>query len=137
MISLPEFHAFAFPIAHIAPLREGIPTYIMRRFDLKRYLAIIDYYQITETPMVPPMMLIILKAAPAAEGFLKSLRLVWSAGAPLGHSVQDQMYTLLTPSARIVQVWGMTETGWITTFSWPEMDHTGSVGRLLPGMEAK
>lgn len=50
---------------------------------------------------------------------------------------QEKMYRLLNQSARINQVWGMTEAGWITTFLWPERDRSGSVGRLLDGMEAK
>ena len=87
--------------------------------------------------MVPAIMSTILKTSPPASGMLQSLRLVWSAGAPLDQRTQDQMYRLLVPSARVVQVWGMTEAGWITTFTWPEKDHTGSVGRLLPGVEAK
>ena len=87
--------------------------------------------------MVPAIMSTILKASPPASGMLQSLRLVWSAGAPLDQRTQDQMYRLLVPSARVIQVWGMTEAGWITTFTWPEKDHTGSVGRLLLGVEAK
>ena len=87
--------------------------------------------------MVPAIMTAILKMPPSEHEKLQSLRLVWSAGAPLDQRTQDQIYRLLVPSARVVQVWGMTEAGWITTFLWPEKDHTGSVGRLLPGVEAK
>lgn len=131
------FHMYAFPLAHIAPLYEGIPTYIMRRFELARYLAIIDEHKITETPMVPAIIKSILKCSSLGPSSLQSLRLVWSAGTALDERTQDQMYRLLVPSARVIQVWGMTEAGYITTFCWPEKDHTGSVGRLLPGVEAK
>ncbi len=134
---MPEFHAFAFPIAHIAPLREGITTYIMRRFDHIRYLSAIQQYEITETPMVPQMLRTIVSQPQLALEMLKSLRLIWSAGAPLTESLQEEFYRHLHPAARVTQVWGMTEAGWISTFLWPEKDHTGSVGRLLPGMEAK
>jgi len=142
LITVPEFHAYAFPIAHISPLREGIPTYIMRRFDLHKYLENVDKYQISESPMVPAIMQTILKKWPSSRPSffgnpLSTLKLVWCAGSPLDERTQDNMYRLLDPSARVVQVWGMTEAGWISTFLWPEKDHTASVGRLLPGMEAK
>ena len=144
LISLPMFHMYAFPLAHIAPLREGIPTYIMPRFDLSRYLAMIDKFGISETPMVPAMMKTILKSSSDEPVSLKSLRLVWSAGTVLDFHTQESIYRLLDPVARVVQVWGMTEAGYITTFLYPESDdtdpesgHTVSVGRLLPGVEAK
>lgn len=131
------FHAYAFPLVHIAPLREGVTTYIMRRFDIAEYVALIQKHGITETPMVPAMINSIVKNESSSKSSLQSLRLVWSAGAVLDEKLQDQMYRLLEPSARVVQIWGMTEAGYITTFLYPENDHTGSVGRLLPGIEAK
>ena len=137
LIALPVFHAFAFPIAHVSPLRDGTPTYMMRRMDLPRYMDIIQQYKITETAMVPPVIISILKSSMKAYKLLRSLRTVWCAGAPLAQTTGNQMYRLLRPTARLLQVWGMTESGWITTFLWPEKDHSGSVGRLLPGMEAK
>ena len=109
----------------------------MRRFHLQKYVLAIHEFQITETPMVPRIMTVILKEPRLPKKLLQSLRLVWCAGAPLDQRFQDQMYRLLVPSARVLQVWGMTEAGCITAFPWPERDHTGSVGRLLLGMEAK
>jgi len=44
---------------------------------------------------------------------------------------------MLSPTARICQVYGMTEGGWMTTFHYPERDCTGSVGRLVGSYEAK
>lgn len=137
LISLPEFHAFAFPLAHLAPLREGVPTYIMRRFEQQRYLSIVHQYEITESPLVPAILNALMKGETTTRELLASLRLVWCAGSPLDERAQDAFFRLLAPAARVVQVWGMTESGWITTFLWPDTDHTGSVGKLLPGMEAK
>ncbi len=109
----------------------------MRRFDLNHYLSAIQEHAITETPMVPQILRTIVEQPQLARYNLKSLRLIWSAGAPLSESLQEEFYRLVNPAARVTQVWGMTEAGWISTFLWPEKDHTGSVGRLLPGMEAK
>ena len=114
----------------------------MRRFELAKYLMVIHKYKITETPMVPAMMDIIIRDWPSVRpryfrNPLSTLKLVWCAGSPLNGRTQEEFYRLLDPSARVLQNWGMTEAGWITTFRWPEKDLTGSVGRLLPGMEAR
>lgn len=58
-------------------------------------------------------------------------------GAPLSEFVQNAALRMLSPTARICQVYGMTEGGWMTTFLYPERDSTGSVGRLLGEYEAK
>ncbi|KAI9818922.1 MAG: hypothetical protein M1827_007743 [Pycnora praestabilis] len=137
LVCLPEFHAFAVPIAHVVPLRGGITTYVMPRFEMSCFMQTIERFQITETLMVPPMMTGILKSPLSKEYSLKSLRFVSCGGAPLEGSLQHQFYTLLAPDALLTQVWGMTETGWLTTFQYPEKDDTGSVGRLLPTIEAR
>lgn len=109
----------------------------MKRLDLPRFLQNIHQYRITETAIVPAIVTSILKNSVKAYMLLRSLRTIWCAGSPLAQVTQDRMFRLLRPTARLLQVWGMTEAGWITTFLWPEKDHSGSVGRLLPGMEAK
>jgi long-subunit acyl-CoA synthetase (AMP-forming) len=45
---------------------------------------------------------------------------------------------MLPEGAAMTQAWGMTETSCIATMFWHrETDDTGSVGRLVPGLEAK
>lgn len=68
---------------------------------------------------------------------ISSLRLVWCAGCPLDKNSQQKMTGLLGPEARIAQVYGMTEVGRITSFTYPERDASGSVGRQLPNIEIK
>lgn len=109
----------------------------MRRFNRQSFLNALDRYKITETAMVPPLLVEFLKYPPADQIKLRSLELVWCAGSPLDPGVQAQAVRLFAPTARIVQVWGMTECGWISTFAYPENDTTGSVGRLIPGFQAK
>jgi 4-coumarate--CoA ligase len=137
LICLPMFHAFAGPISHVAPIREGHTTYVMSRFDMSKFCHLVSDLKITETAMVPPMMIGILMSEFSKQYLLKSLEVVWCGGAPLDASIMNQMYEQLAPKAIISQVWGMTEACWITTMKWPERDTTGSVGRLLPNTEAK
>jgi len=136
LISLPQFHAFAAPLAHISPLKSGCTTYIMSRFELYKFTKYIHRYGITETAVVPPMVAGFVKGG-ISPHLLESLRVLWCAGSPLSQALNESMYELLHESAIVSQVWGMTELGWVSTFQWPERDMSGSVGRLLPNMEAR
>ena len=109
----------------------------MRRFDIQHFLEAIERFRITELFMVPPMIVALLMSPLTQRELLQSIRYLWSGGAPLRSLIQCQMQALLSPEAKVSQVWGMTESGWTTCFSWPEGDETGSVGRALPSMEMK
>ncbi|KAI4213245.1 MAG: hypothetical protein LQ351_004191 [Letrouitia transgressa] len=87
--------------------------------------------------MVPTMMIAIMLSPLMKREQLQSARSVIVGGSPLRSSTQADFQALLHPEARVTQVWGMTETGWTTIFSWPEADNTGSVGRLTPGLTSK
>lgn len=130
------FHTFAAPLSHLAPLREGHTTYIMPRFSMSQFISTVERFGITEVLAVPPLLVTFLTAT-IPKTFLKHIRFVWCGGAPLDGTTVKKMYKLLAPDACIAQVYGMTEAGWISTLKWPERDDSGSVGRLLPNVEAK
>jgi len=109
----------------------------MRRYQHDSFLTAIKQFDITETALVPPIIIKLLSCPGNEQEILRNLQLVWCAGAPLDIATQDRAVELLAPNARIAQVWGMTECGWISTFHYPESDKTGSVGRLLPSYQAK
>lgn len=134
MICLPIFHAFAAPLALLLPLRQGTTTYFLPRFEFGSFVRSVDSFQITSTAIVPSILTSLLKLENDSTA-LQSLRFVLCAGAPITAVLQSKLYRLLHPSATISQVWGATEVGWITTFDLSEKDESGSVGRLLPGVE--
>lgn len=134
LICLPAFHAFGMPLISGCAIRYWETVYLMRRFDTKQFVEDIEKFHITETPMVPAMIVAILNSPITQRKHLQSLRYVWSAGSPLRASTQAEFKSLLAPEAKVSQVWGMTETGWALFFSWPEGDDTGSVGRVMDGM---
>lgn len=111
--------------------------YLMRRFDMKQYLDSIERFAITETALVPAMIYGILKSPLATKEGLQSLRYMWCAGSPLRKSTQEDLQAMLSPQAKISQVWGLTEVGWATALFWPEGDDSGSVGRAIPGLTVK
>ena len=137
LLCLPAFHMYGLPLISGCAIYEGHTVYLMRRFEVGHFIECISRYQITETAIVPAMALSIINSQCSTAQSLYSLRYVWSAGSPLRRSTQAALQSLLSQAARVVQVWGMTELGWVTAFFWPEADDTGSVGRPLPGMSIK
>lgn len=136
LVFLPMFHTFAAPLSHLAPLREGHTTYIMPRFSMPQFINAVERFGITEVLVVPPMIVTFVTSS-SPKDFLKYIRFVWCGGAPLDGAIVKKMYRFLAPDACIAQVYGMTEAGWISTLKWPERDDSGSVGKLLPNVEAK
>ncbi|KAF2758399.1 acetyl-CoA synthetase-like protein [Pseudovirgaria hyperparasitica] len=139
LLCLPQFHAFAAPLFHCAPLRDGHTTYIMKRYYREAFVRYLGAYGITETAVVPPIVRDLVGVAGGREqkGVLEGLRFVWCAGAALSGGAQRGLCGVLHAEAVVAQVWGLSEMGWITTFGFAERDGSGSVGRLLPGMEAR
>jgi acyl-coenzyme A synthetase/AMP-(fatty) acid ligase len=109
----------------------------MPRYDAGLFVEAVEKYQITETLFVPPMLLSLPMAPNFSHKAMSSLRQVFCGGAHVGNGVQQQMYAALHPDARLNQIYGMTEAGWICGFHYPEKDMTGSVGRPFSGFQIK
>lgn len=139
VIAVPVFHASAAPVTHISTLKAGSVAYMMRRFDLENFLSIVEKYNVTDLAMVPPIVIAILMSpASRKRPFLRKVRLAACGAAPLDKDVQARFRELMADDGPFTQVWGMTETSCIATmFPFPEHDDTGSVGRLIPNLEAK
>lgn len=111
----------------------------MPRYEIKDFLAAVKKFKVTETLLLPPIILNLpnnpyVRADPKA---LLSLRQIFCGGAAIGSGVQSRMYTILHPDARIAQIYGMTEVGWTCGSLYPEKDETGSVGTPLKTYQIK
>jgi acyl-CoA synthetase (AMP-forming)/AMP-acid ligase II len=137
LISLPFFNMFASGIVHIDPLRNGEPMYVLTRFDLLKFVSGIHKYGITDTATAPLMLVYMLKCGIPLQEKLSSLRYIWNGSAPIDAETLNNFLDLLSPEAMIAGIWGMSETGAQTAFRWFERDTTGSVGRIIPGVEMK
>lgn len=132
------FHVSNVPRAHTSPIRGGMKTYVMRRFELESWLRNIEHFQITEANMVPPMVIQVINSPLTKKYSLASIRNSWVGAAPLAAEPQARYKALLRRDTPFNQVWGMSETSCIATMvHYPEHDPTGSVGRFLPNHDAK
>lgn len=125
-------HVFATPLIP-ASIREGVPTYVMRRYEQSEFIRAIEKYRISETWLAPPPIIAIPKSNLACKSALQSLRQIWFGGGAVKFENQLLLYKLLHPEARINAVWGMTEVGWVTSVQWPKKQINDSVGSQLDG----
>lgn len=126
------------PAAHIAPLRSGDATYILRRFEMEALLSSIHKFRLTELVLVPPVAVAILKYPSLNKYSLDSIKVIYCGAGPLDKEHQSALQRIFGSEASFTQVWGMTETSCVASkFYHPERDDTGSVGRMMPNLDVK
>ncbi|TGO69394.1 hypothetical protein BOTNAR_0011g00090 [Botryotinia narcissicola] len=124
-------------VAHTTALKGGHVSAVMRRFELIPYLNIAEKYQINEIMVVPPIAIAIIMSGVAGDK-LRSIKHAGVGAAPMGKESQEKLKQLCAPGATLTQAFGMTETTCICAQFWFwEDDTTGSVGRMLPNIDAK
>ncbi|KAJ6576829.1 AMP binding protein [Mycena sp. CBHHK59/15] len=141
---LPFYHIYgAAKLLHF-PFTCGCPVIIQTRFEPVQFCAIIEKFRISTALVVPPV-LVVLARHPAVDQYdLSSLEVLFSGAAPLGHSLVTQVKERLLAkrggrAVGITQGYGLTETS-PTTHLLPVADadrKTGSIGTLLPNLEAR
>ena len=138
LLVFPFFHVASTPSTMIAPFREGVTTYVMRRFELEPFFQNIVNYNITELMVVPPMAVAIIMTPLREKYSLKGIKYGGVGAAPLGKEPQVRFQALLAPGTPFTQVWGMTETSCAASFTpWPLQDDTGSIGYFLNNIDVK
>lgn len=128
LIAVPPFHVFTMPVQHALPLRTCTPAFIMPRFEANGFVRALGEFNITQTVVVPPILMALTRHTFEE---LKSLRKVFVGGSVTTDGMQQQLYSQMHPDSRIVQVYGMTEVGWATTWTRAEKDRSGSVGQAI------
>ncbi|KAF2456282.1 hypothetical protein BDY21DRAFT_348452 [Lineolata rhizophorae] len=138
IMSLPVFHAASAPNCHISPLRGGYPTYIMRRFEVEKFLRSIEEFSITEWIMVPPQVVAIINSPLGNRYSWDSVEQIQIGAAPLDKKPQARFKALVSKDIPVTQGWGMSETCCIgVRFPYPEKDETGSIGRWIDNIDVK
>jgi acyl-CoA synthetase (AMP-forming)/AMP-acid ligase II len=133
---VPLYHAYALQVTLSLGLASGATVVIMPRFDLDGLCGLVQEHGVTRLEVVPPVVLALARH-PAVAGYdLSSLRLITSAGAPLGAALAAECARRL--GCRVKQAYGMTEFGGATHIV-PDAGGgpASSIGPLLPGVEAR
>jgi acyl-coenzyme A synthetase/AMP-(fatty) acid ligase len=134
---LPTSHAGGITVHISLPLRIGLQTHMLPRFNLDQMLDIIERNQLTCIFHSPPVFLLFTHPGFPREK-IRSLWYAMSGAAPLSRSLQERVTKVLWNGTKLATNWGMTEVVAVATMYPAGKEVTdGSVGVLLPGMEAR
>jgi acyl-CoA synthetase (AMP-forming)/AMP-acid ligase II len=137
MAVLPFFHIYGMVVIMMLGLAGGGTILVMPRFDMMEFLTFVQKYRVTILPLVPPIVLGLVKHPAVAQFDLSSVRLIFSGAAPLGEELARALSAKL--GCPVVQGYGMTEASPVTHLS-PTRDEPfkpGSAGKIVPNTEVK
>ncbi|KAG2394777.1 hypothetical protein LR48_Vigan09g096200 [Vigna angularis] len=138
---IPFFHIYGITGICCATLRSKGKVVVMGRFELKKFLNALITHEVTFAPIVPPIILSLVKN-PIVDGFdLTKLKLqaVMTAAAPLAPELLSAFQHKF-PGVSVHEAYGLTEHSCITlTLATKGLGsvHKNSVGFILPNLEVK
>lgn len=143
---MPFFHIYGITGICCATLRHKGTVVVMDRFDLRAFLGALLTHRVMFAPVVPPVMLAMVKSPVADEFDLSglALRSIMTAAAPLAPDLLAA-FERKFPGVQVEEAYGLTEHSCIT------LTHAGgdeeggpvqiakkkSVGFILPNLEVK
>jgi acyl-CoA synthetase (AMP-forming)/AMP-acid ligase II len=118
-------------------LAAGATLVFAPRFELATFLAAVQEQRVTRVSLVPPI-LVALANDPTVDAYdLSSLRLISSAGAPIGADLLHRCATRF--GCAVVQSYGLTEASPLTHSPFVDgpWSKLGSIGACVPNTECK
>ncbi|PWY73698.1 acetyl-CoA synthetase-like protein, partial [Aspergillus heteromorphus CBS 117.55] len=134
---LPFFHIYGLNCLIHQTMYQGYHLFVMTRFDIEKWCSHVQTHRITFSYVVPPVVLLLGKHPIVDKYDFSSLRMMNCGAAPLTQELVESVYARI--HCGIKQGYGLSETSPTThTQPWDEWRTTiGSVGKLLPNMDAK
>lgn len=133
--ALPLFHIYATTCVMISAIHCRGSVVILPRFELEPVLHAVKKHHPTIFHGVPTMYVAFNHVPNIADWGFGSLRVCMSGGAPLPISVQEKFESLT--GAKLVEGYGLTECSPVTHVNPPGGARAGSVGKLIPGTQAR
>lgn len=140
---MPFFHIYGITGICCATMRNKGKVVVMNRFELRGFMNALIEHEVTFAPIVPPIILSLVKDPMVEEfdlGRLK-LRAIMTAAAPLAPELLNAFESKF-PGVQVQEAYGLTEHSCITlTHGDLKKSHgvakKNSVGFILPNLEIK
>ncbi|XP_015933791.1 4-coumarate--CoA ligase CCL1-like isoform X1 [Arachis duranensis] len=139
---LPLFHIYSLNSVLLCGLRVGAAIVIMHKFEVVGLLQVVEKHRVSVAPLVPPIVLAIVKSREVTRYDLSSIRMVMSGAAPLGKDLHDAFRAML-PNKKCMQGYGMTEAGPVLSMCLAfakepfEVKSSGACGTVVRNAEMK
>ena len=131
----PIFHIADFPSVFAAPAF-GARQIIIPKFSGQAFCEIVERERVTHTVLVPTMINLLTQFQGAGTYDLSSLQVLAYGGSPMAPELVHRTRKLL-PKVKLIQVYGLSETGFLTGLQ--DQEHTEdkliSCGRPCPGVD--
>jgi acyl-CoA synthetase (AMP-forming)/AMP-acid ligase II len=133
----PIFHIADFPALFAAPAF-GASQIALRRFTPQAFCQIVEKQRVNYTVLVPTMINILTQYEGIKNYDLSSLEMLAYGGSPMAPELIRKARELF-PHVKLVQVYGLTETGFLTGLRDGEHTHDrlSSCGRPCPGVDVR
>jgi long-chain acyl-CoA synthetase len=133
----PMFHIADFPAMFAAPVF-GAAQIALPHFDPASFCESVQANRVTHTVLVPSMINTLCQFEELHSHNLESLDVLAYGGSPIAPALIKDIRRLL-PKARLLQVYGLSETGFLTGLT--DAEHTNdrlqSCGRACPGIDLR
>jgi len=131
----PIFHIADFPSMFAAPAF-GASQIAIPKFSAQTFCETVEQERVTHTVLVPTMINLLTQFLDARKYDLSSLQVLAYGGSPMAPELVHRTRELL-PNVRLIQVYGLSETGFLTGLQ--DQEHTEdklmSCGRPCPGVD--
>jgi acyl-CoA synthetase (AMP-forming)/AMP-acid ligase II len=133
----PMFHIADFPLMFAAPA-VGAAQVTLPRFSAESFCATVERERVTHTVLVPTMINLLTQYADLKAHALGSVEVLGYGGSPMAPELIRRTRAVL-PQVKLVQVYGLSETGFLTGLQ--DHEHTEarllSCGRPCPGVDLR
>jgi acyl-CoA synthetase (AMP-forming)/AMP-acid ligase II len=145
LVSTPLFYTTANYWAMVSALMCGGTVVLTQSFDAAEVWQAVSRYGVTVMVGIPNAYIGFLAHESFRPEYLATVRLIWLGGATIPPELMMRLLTLPgepgdEPRRAVVQVYGMTETGGITTMTTlhdSPTDAANSIGFALPNFELR
>ena len=131
----PIFHIADFPGMFAAPAF-GASQITIPKFSAQTFCETVEREHVTHTVLVPTMINLLTQFPDARKYDLSSLQVLAYGGSPMAPELVHRTRELL-PKVKLIQVYGLSETGFLTGLQ--DQEHTEdkliSCGRPCPGVD--